>query len=434
MLDIDGSEPIEVDAQSLGSTAFPSNLPPLRRSSTLDDFAQKAMAATSNSYPRDTRHFNAWNPSAVTSKHRVPLVVDMSFVLIGPPPGKAIVKQAKTNLAQKEKEALAEEKMRLSREIEERRRENEAALKLEAELRDHCSRAHEAYTSMVEQVTPVLNRPPTFIPFSHSIRACVYSSPPTHKLDCAQLNGAAIREGDSILFTPLPQFDNSVLQTQEPMFFNPLPGVGEEDEDEDDEDDKDDKSSTESDPEPSEKQSYRVPGQVPPGKNVRRARSYSNPSTSPSRTQWSTRSASRSPSPPVRAAAPTHFGAVYSPLSQDSHGYQATPHPSVNADSDVLRSRLHRILTDPSSSTPPKSGQLSASMVQDRAMAGPLLMVALRQAVCPTAVPDTTSSAKEWVTTIGTRRGPGTRPRFRFAGASIMTLLFFPLFQHGVAK
>ena len=55
-----------------------------------------------------------------------------------------------SDLVQKEKEALEEEKARLLREIEERNKEKEAALKLEGELRDHCSRAHEAYTSMIE--------------------------------------------------------------------------------------------------------------------------------------------------------------------------------------------------------------------------------------------------------------------------------------------
>lgn len=65
---------------------------------------------------------------------------------------RAKFEQAKkdSSLVQKEKEALEEEKTRLLREIEERKKEKDAALKLEADLRDHCSRAHEAYTSMVE--------------------------------------------------------------------------------------------------------------------------------------------------------------------------------------------------------------------------------------------------------------------------------------------
>jgi hypothetical protein len=269
--------------------------------------------------------------------------------------------------------------------------------------------------------------------------AIIHSSPPTLELDCAQLNGAAIREGNSILCTPLPQFDNSVLQTEKSMFFKPLPGVGEEDEEDEDEDDdedeedEDESSSEESDPEPSDKHVLDYPVKYSPAKvdpsevtcssathpysckcsgysadvvveprkmieypqparptyvdrlkpalvscppqsgltqnaprnDVRRARSYSNPSTSSSRTQSTSRSTSRSPSPPIRSLAPSHFGAAYtSPLSQDSRGLQATLYspPPKNTDSDSLRSRLHSILTDPSSSSPPKSSQTSASM------------------------------------------------------------------------
>jgi hypothetical protein len=71
---------------------------------------------------------------------------------------------------------------------------------------------------------------------------------PTLELDCAQLDGAAVREGNSILCTSLSQFDNSVLQTERSMFPNPLLGVGGEDGEEDD----DESSSEESDPEPSD--------------------------------------------------------------------------------------------------------------------------------------------------------------------------------------
>lgn len=262
-----------------------------------------------------------------------------------------------------------------------------------------------------------------------------HGSPPRYELDRKQLNGAAIREGNSILCTPLPQFDNSVLQTEKSMFFMPLPGVGEEDEDEDededDEDEDEESSSEESDPEPSEKQVVAYPAKYAPTKadpsevdctsashpysckcaaysddlaqprkmieyhqsarptyvdhvkpglaerpvqggltrntpryDGRRARSYSNPSTSSSRTQSSSRSASRSPSPPVRVAAPAHFGAAYtSPLAQDTRGLQATPQSYLpkNADGESLRTRLHHILTEPSTSSHTKS-QVSASM------------------------------------------------------------------------
>lgn len=86
--------------------------------------------------------------------------------------------------------------------------------------------------------------------------------------------------------------------------------------------------------------------------DVRRARSYSNPSTSSSRTQSSSRSASRSPSPPVRSPAPTPFAAAYAAQTQ----VPQSPPPRA-ADSDGLRNRLQSILSSgPSSasSSPPK--------------------------------------------------------------------------------
>jgi hypothetical protein len=57
------------------------------------------------------------------------------------------------------------------------------------------------------------------------------------------------------------------------------------------------------------------------------------------------------------------------------------------------------------------------STAQDKVMEGPLLQV-----VCPTVGLDPTLNVKAWaVMTTGTRNDPGTRPRLRFAGESIMT-------------
>ena len=102
-----------------------------------------------------------------------------------------------------------------------------------------------------------------------------------------------------------------------------------------------------------------------PRSDIRRAQSYSNPSTSSSRTQSSSRNASRTPSPPVRAFAPSRLGVAYtSPLSQDSRGLQVTPynpHPK-SIDSNSLLPRLPSTLTDPSTSSLPKSSQTSATV------------------------------------------------------------------------
>ena len=67
------------------------------------------------------------------------------------------------------------------------------------------------------------------------------------------------------------------------------------------------------------------------------------------------------------------------------------------------------------------------STAQDKVMADLLPKEALPQVVCPTVGLDTTSNVKAWaVTTTGTRNDLGTKPRFRFAGESIMT--FAPAF------
>ena len=62
-------------------------------------------------------------------------------------------KQAVDGL-QKEKAALQEEKAELMKKIEEQllaqKKETQRAVKVEVELRDHCTKAHEAYTRMVE--------------------------------------------------------------------------------------------------------------------------------------------------------------------------------------------------------------------------------------------------------------------------------------------
>jgi predicted transcriptional regulator len=62
-------------------------------------------------------------------------------------------KQAVEGL-QKEKTALQDEKAELIKKIEEQRlaqkKETQRSVKVEVELRDHCTKAHEAYTRMVE--------------------------------------------------------------------------------------------------------------------------------------------------------------------------------------------------------------------------------------------------------------------------------------------
>jgi hypothetical protein len=101
-----------------------------------------------------------------------------------------------SDLVQKEKEALEEEKARLLREIEERNKEKEAALKLEGELRDHCSRAHEAYTSMIECVSfsfyPLLQ---TLIFYSSQVSDSVIEPDlDTHSCNPVQLCGQGMGE------------------------------------------------------------------------------------------------------------------------------------------------------------------------------------------------------------------------------------------------
>jgi hypothetical protein len=101
-----------------------------------------------------------------------------------------------------------------------------------------------------------------------------------------------------------------------------------------------------------------------PRNDVRRARSYSNPSQSSSRTQSSSRSASRSPSPPVRSPPPQTFHAAYtSPLANDARNVPQSP-PSRAADNEGLRSRLHSLLSNEPyiSTSPPKSSTFSASI------------------------------------------------------------------------
>lgn len=55
---------------------------------------------------------------------------------------------------EKEKAALQEEKAELMKKIDEQllaqKKETQRAVKVEVELREHCTKAHEAYTRMVE--------------------------------------------------------------------------------------------------------------------------------------------------------------------------------------------------------------------------------------------------------------------------------------------
>ncbi|KAF5339824.1 hypothetical protein D9611_009142 [Ephemerocybe angulata] len=360
---------------------------------------------------------------------------------------KAIIEQTKneSEALQKEKEALEKEKEALKAEIEMRKKDQQNSLKVEEELREHCQRAHEAYTSMINQYNYVaqqwtkLNDEVKRLRMPSNDEAIARSSPPALELDHKKLIGAAVRKQDSILCTPLPEF------TSKSLFLQPLPGMEEEDEeeeevaeeseedDEEEEEDEDEESSEESDPEPSEKLVASHPKYVPQGKSgpaevactssshpysckctgysdfdefnkrklsdvaqsarppafvdhvkpslvegglnrsaprydVRRARSYSNPSTASSRTQSTSRSASRSPSPPVRSPPPNTFGAVYtSPLAQDSRNFHTSPAPKP-ADGEVLRSRLANLLSadTPSLSQPKSTSHISASTVASR--------------------------------------------------------------------
>ncbi|KAJ3497513.1 hypothetical protein NMY22_g19690 [Coprinellus aureogranulatus] len=202
-------------------------------------------------FPRDPMHILRSEDPAPTDQPQVLNEVKLQQERV-----KAEQAKKESDLAQKERDELEEESAQL----------------LRGKLRMAMSHPPHRQCNCVVKDWTELNEEIKFLRMAPSSEVYVHSSPPTHKLDCAQLNFAAIRKGDSLLCTPLPQFDNSVLQTEKPTFFKPLPGVGEEDEDEedDDEDDEDDETSAEeSDPEPSEKQAieYRVkylPAKVDP--------------------------------------------------------------------------------------------------------------------------------------------------------------------------
>lgn len=348
--------------------------------------------------------------------------------------------EAKITECEKEIEMLLQEKKLLLQQLEKSKQAYEKSVNSEIELREHCKNAHEAYTSMINQYNYVagqwskLNdevKTLRMLPSANEV--IVQNSPPSLELDHRRLTGAAVRQRNSILCTPLPQF---TCVTGKSLFIGPLPGTEEEEEDEegsddttanadeedDEEDEEDEESSEESDPEPSERHLVdQTPTCAPatrkldppetlctyashpysckcsdsddansrklivvaqpshlayvdhvkpsliqgglsrtaPGADVRRARSYSNPSSSSSRGASSSRSASRSPLPAVRTPAPTVGAPVYnSPLSQASHK------PRAPADSHALRSRLHNILSDAGGSSPPKTTTLvSASAV-----------------------------------------------------------------------
>ncbi|RXW16616.1 hypothetical protein EST38_g9237 [Candolleomyces aberdarensis] len=171
-------------------------------------------------------------------------------------------KQAVDGL-QKEKVALLEEKAELKKKIEEhlaeQKKETQRAVKVEVELRDHCTKAHEAYTRMVDQYNYVakewmkLNDEVKRLRLLTTSEGVTRASPsseyhlPALELDQDKLDGVAVRSENSIILAPLPQYTNRPDTTM--SLFMPLP---EEDEDEEEEDE-DEESSEESDPEPSEK-------------------------------------------------------------------------------------------------------------------------------------------------------------------------------------
>ncbi|KAH6905186.1 hypothetical protein BKA70DRAFT_1505210 [Coprinopsis sp. MPI-PUGE-AT-0042] len=153
-------------------------------------------------------------------------------------------RQQNQDLAQQQK-ALMEEweslLVKVKAQVKKREQKQKRALDIELNLREHCSKAHEAYERMVDQYNYVAKEWSLIneeIKKLRSARNGDWTAPGSpsytefhyspHKLDQDSLLGAALREGNSVLISPLPEFmtKNSA--------FKPLPGVdkGEEEEEE----------------------------------------------------------------------------------------------------------------------------------------------------------------------------------------------------------
>ncbi|TFK20055.1 hypothetical protein FA15DRAFT_143712 [Coprinopsis marcescibilis] len=108
-----------------------------------------------------------------------------------------------------------------------------------------------------------------------------------------------------------------------------------------------------------------------PYADVRRARSHSIPSQSSGRSSSSSRPSSRSCSPARPQVAPSRPVAHRSAASYDSTAPSTTAYvsspPPRTADNDGLRSRLHNILADTSSSPPKHSTSASMTIRDQRA-------------------------------------------------------------------
>ncbi|KAF6756495.1 hypothetical protein DFP72DRAFT_1066843 [Ephemerocybe angulata] len=102
---------------------------------------------------------------------------------------KAIIEQTKDKSeALQEKEAFEKEKEALKAEIEMRKKSQQNSLKVEEELREHCPRAHEAYTSMINQYNYVAQ-----LRMPSNDEAIARSSPPALELDHKKLIAAAVQ-------------------------------------------------------------------------------------------------------------------------------------------------------------------------------------------------------------------------------------------------
>ncbi|KAH6874848.1 hypothetical protein BKA70DRAFT_1239218, partial [Coprinopsis sp. MPI-PUGE-AT-0042] len=121
------------------------------------------------------------------------------------------------DLARQHKALMEEQEsllVKVKAQVKKREQEQKLALAIERNLREHCSKAHEAYEKMVELhlvAHPILN----------------HYSP--HKLNQDGLLGAALREGNSILISPLPEF------TMKNSAFKLLPRINEGEEEEEEE-------------------------------------------------------------------------------------------------------------------------------------------------------------------------------------------------------
>ncbi|KAF6756508.1 hypothetical protein DFP72DRAFT_846803 [Ephemerocybe angulata] len=109
---------------------------------------------------------------------------------------KAIIEQTKDKSeALQEKEAFEKEKEALKAEIEMRKKSQQNSLKVEEELREHCPRAHEAYTSMINMDSQwtKLNDEVKRLRMPSNDEAIARSSPPALELDHKKLIAAAVQ-------------------------------------------------------------------------------------------------------------------------------------------------------------------------------------------------------------------------------------------------